>query len=67
MVFTTKHALSDDLVNEVEQNRYSLLFAKLDGDAPFSGYMCILPGGEKRHIKQARWGSVTWFSLFLID
>ena len=63
MVFLTKNALSDDLINEVEQKRYSLLFAQLAENAPFIVYMCKLHGGEKRHIKQARWKSVTWFFL----
>ena len=46
MGFLTKNALDCDLINEVEQKRYSPLFVKLDGNAPFSVYMCKLHGGE---------------------
>ena len=59
MVLLTKNALSGDLINEAEQTRYSLLFAKLDGTSPFNGYMCRLHGGAR--IKQARPKSVTRF------
>ena len=64
MVFLTKNALADEIVSEVEQKRYSLSFSKLVGNAPLSVYMCSLPGGGKRHIKQARPKSATWFFSF---
>ena len=66
MVFITKNALGDDLINEVDQKRYSLLFVRLDGNAPFSVYMCKLPGGENATLNK-HVGNLLRGSFFLID
>ena len=66
MVFITKNALADDLINEVDQKRYPLLFAKLGENAPFSVYMCKLPGGENATVNKHVWNLLRG-SCFLID
>ena len=64
MVFLTKNAHADGLVSEFEQKRYSVLFDKLGDNDTLIVYMCRLPGGGKRHIRQERQLSVTLFFSF---